>query len=85
MTMGVIMKANFKKYKYYYNGWIARMDKKTGKSELFVKGEWKPTEFVHGLDLLAGASNSDVMQLDVNSSQFLEALLNKKIHDKKTL
>lgn len=79
------MNADFKKYDYFYNGWVARLNKKNGKSELFVNGTWKPAKFANGLNLLAGAGSSDVVKLDATSSKFLQELLDKKIKDSNTL
>lgn len=56
---------DFKKYKYYYNGWVARVNKETGKTEMFLKGVWvlcKP-ETVKTLDLQAHFGDSDVSEL----------------------
>lgn len=79
------MKVNFQKYDYFYNGWIARRDKKTGQSELFVNGKWQPTRFAHDLNAMSDTGITDVIKLDVNASNFLQEQLARKIQDGKTL
>lgn len=73
---------DFKKYKYYYNGWIARVNKKTGEAEMFMNGNWvscKP-ETAKRLDLQAHFGDTDVSELsDCNrdKSLLLEAIKSK--------
>lgn len=62
----MVKKIDFKKYKYYYNGWIARKDRETGKTELFYNGEWTPWKF--GMDLDAKTRfDTDLEELNDNA------------------
>ncbi len=80
---------DFKKYKYYYNGWIVRVNKETSEAEMFMNGNWvscKPGT-AKNLDLQAHFGDTDVSELsDCNRDRTL--LLEKmkfKIENGKTI
>ena len=79
------MNVDFQKYDYYYNGWIARRDKKTGRSELFINGKWQITRFAHDLNFMSDVGFTDIIKLDANAYKFLQEQLARKTKDGKTL
>lgn len=69
---------DFQKYKYYYNGWIARKDRKTGKTEMFVNGSWTDCSFPYDIDLMAHVGDEDALELQTESKEFLKEQLEIK-------
>ncbi|MCL1892429.1 MAG: hypothetical protein FWF97_04055 [Alphaproteobacteria bacterium] len=69
---------DFKKYQYYFNGWIARKNKKTNKTEMFKDGQWIECKFKRDIDLMAHVGDEDVMEIGSPNKQFLQEQLNGK-------
>ena len=80
-------KIDFKKYKYFYNGWIARKDKTTNKTELFYQGKWTPWEFGMDLDVSAHFGDTDIAELGDNDrdKELLRESIKRKIEGGKTI
>ena len=78
---------DFKKNKYFYNGWIARKDKTTNKTELFYKGEWTPCEFGQDLELRAHFGDNDMVELGDNDrdKKLLRESIRQKIKERRTI
>jgi hypothetical protein len=84
------MNVDFSKYKYYYNGWIARTNKETNETEMLLNGKWvlcKPGT-ANRLDLQAHFGDEDLVELSPNSERdrrLLEEEMEKKIRLGKTI
>ncbi len=78
---------DFRRYKYFYNGWIARKDRQTNQSELFYQGKWTPWQFGTDLDLLAHFGDTDVSELSdcERDRMLLQKEMNKKANEGKTI
>lgn len=72
-------KVDFKKYDYFFNGWIARKNKTSGKTEMFVNGQWTATTFPRGLENMASIGDEDIVKLDERYSMFLQEQIKAKI------
>jgi hypothetical protein len=72
---------DFEKYKYYFNGWIARTNKQTNKTEKLIKGKWVVYNFTRDIDTMAHVGNEDVMEIEKHSEQFLQEQLNSKLKE----
>lgn len=83
----LINEIDFKRYKYYYNGWIARKDRQTNKSELFYKGKWTSWEFGTDLDLMANFGDTDLVELSDNdrNKKLLLEKMKTKIENSRTI
>lgn len=77
---------DFKKYKYFYNGWIARKDKTTNKTELFYKGTWTPWVFGHDLEWYVNFED-DMVELSDNDrdKKLLRESIRQKIKERRTI
>lgn len=68
---------DFDKYQYFYNGWVARKDKKTNKTEKFIKGKWTLFNFARDISITAHVGDEDIMELYEDSEQFLQEELER--------
>jgi hypothetical protein len=72
---------DFKNYQYFFNGWIARKNKKTNKTEMFRGGKWIECTFKRDINTMAHVGDEDVMEIDSSEQKFLQEQLNKKLKE----
>ena len=68
---------DFKKYKYFFDGFIIRMDKKTKKTEMFVKGKFVDTIFKTDITEKAKSGFDDMVEIKDADMQFLKESIAK--------
>lgn len=77
----MIDKADFTKYRYFYDGGIVRLEKATQKAERLFKDGWRPTEFKRSLDDRVQDGRDDMSELQ-ESSKIDMRLLEKELLEK---
>lgn len=65
---------SFKKYRYFYNGAIFRIEKTTGKVERFWNGKFCPISPERSFDDLIKDPRDDMSELQANSARDLDLL-----------